>query len=167
MKIKRCNMFLEKADAIVITTNGDVKRDGGAVMGRGVALQAARSWYGLQKVLGKKLQNKGNRVRLLTKDDAAVPYLHLPRKNDALLVAVPWHIISFPVKHHWMDKADPELIEKSCKQLSKLISKKDWKRILLPKPGCGNGNLSWKKEVRKIVKSYFGKSDKVVIVTES
>jgi len=166
MKIKRCNMFLEKADAIVITTNGDVKKDGGAVMGRGVALQAARSWYGLQKLLGTKLSKKGNRVRVLTKNDAAVPYLSLPRRTDPLLVAVPWHIVSFPVKYHWKDKADLELIETSCKQLNKLILKRNWRRVLLPKPGCGNGGLNWKKEVRKIVKSYFGKSNKVVIVTE-
>lgn len=165
MKTKRCDMFLEPADAIVLTTNGTTKKNGDAVMGRGVALQAARSWYGLQKLLGKKIAAKGNRVRLLTKTNAALPYLSLPRKNDPLIVAVPWHIVSFPVKHNWYDKADLELIETSCKQLKKLVERKGWKRILLPRPGCGNGSLSWKKEVRKVVKRYFGNSDQVVVVT--
>lgn len=159
-------MFLEKADAIVLTTNGTVKKNGDAVMGRGVARQAAYSWYGLQKLLGKKIRTKGNRVRLLTKTNAAVPYLQLPRKSESFLIAVPWHIVSFPVKHNWFDKADLELIETSCKQLKRLIERKGWERVLLPRPGCGNGALNWKKEVRKVVRSYFDTMDQVVVVTQ-
>jgi hypothetical protein len=159
-------MFLSAADAIILTTNGAINKNGEAVMGRGNALYAARCWYGIKKLLGTKLKRKGNRVRLLTRRDKELPYLRLPRANgDYLDVSVPWHIVAFPVKDHWKDDASKDLIRTSCIQLKKLTTKMSWKTVLLPRPGCGNGNLSWKKDVRPLVKAAFKNDKRVVIVT--
>ncbi|KKK48761.1 hypothetical protein LCGC14_3141900, partial [marine sediment metagenome] len=52
--------FHEQGHWIVITTNGTVKANGEAVMGRGVALQAKRKFPALPKLLGKQIQQVGN-----------------------------------------------------------------------------------------------------------
>ena len=60
-------------------------------------------------------------------------------------------ILSFPVKHNWWEKADPELIRESAKQLVEIepfiprgFALKTSGKCYLPWPGCGNGQLQWK-----------------------
>lgn len=166
MRLAKVDMFLAQADAICLTTNPVAKANGAIVMGRGNALYARRCWYGIDKLLGSKLKKYDGKPRVLclTKADAEVPYLPLPRENGKLLVPVPWHVVSFPVKYHWREKSDLELIKKSCKQLLRLADKKKWETILLPRPGCGNGQLHWKKQVLPLLKEYFGSDDRIVVV---
>lgn len=167
MRQLECDIWTRPADAICITTNGIVKQNGQCVMGRGIALGASRRYYGIATLLGKKISKKGNRVHLLTKQvEDALPYLKLPRKEGSLIVGVPWHIISFPVKHHWREKADLKLIKESCSQLRKLLDKLPIEELLLPRPGCGNGGLKWKK-VKPVLQEYFGHDDRVIVVTNS
>ena len=45
---------------VAIPTNGCVRRDGSAVMGAGVALQAARKFPGLAAELGQRIRAHGN-----------------------------------------------------------------------------------------------------------
>lgn len=123
---------------IVITTNGEVKKDGGAVMGRGVALQARRKFKTLQWELGTRLKEIGNNVH------------YFPEYN----------LFTFPVKHHWREPASLDLIEKSSQELQTIL--KDTQNIIIysVRPGCGNGGLDWK-EVKPVVEPYF---DKITIV---
>lgn len=114
------------ADARCITTNGAVRKDGAAVMGRGVAAQAKERWPMLPTVLGYCIREHGNHVRLLMN----------PAGDSAVLV-------SFPVKHHWRETADLALIERSCGELMDLADRLGLEAILLPRPGCGNGRLDW------------------------
>jgi hypothetical protein len=113
------NLWTYPADIRIITTNGTVKRDGTAVMGRGCALEAARLHPDLPLVLGTHLQLVGN-----------VPLLLAKRQ-----------LMTFPVKHHWMQAADPELIVRSARIVAGL-AKPDLTYVM-PRPGCGNGRLSW------------------------
>ena len=159
-------MFLEVADAICITTNGFIKKDGNAVLGRGTALYASKAWYGIAHILGAKLAKKGNNVFVLTHQlPNGLNYFKLPRKAEPLLVAVPWAVVSFPTKKNWSDPADPALIKGSCQQLWDLVEKKGWQKVLLPKPGCGNGGLSWKKVVRPLLQEIFGNDERFTIVS--
>ena len=110
---------------IVITTNGTVKKNGEAVMGRGLALQAKQRFPGVAKRLGEGIQVFGN-------------------------VVTHWNengLIFFPVKANWWEKADLELIKHSAECLSKLFLYLDTKTyqtpIYLPHVGCGNGGLRW------------------------
>lgn len=120
----------------VITTNGDVNKAGLAVMGRGVALQAAEKWPHIRKYLAQRL-TEGNVVHSLGSFDVWGGSIHL---------------ISFPVKHHWHEKADLGLIQQSAVQLVKWmdIAPSLNREVVMPRPGCGNGGLSWA-EVKPVI----------------
>jgi hypothetical protein len=118
-------------DAVCITTNGIRKKDGSAVMGKGVALGAAKKWPQLPQILGTKLA--GGRLRL------------------EVLLAVSRHpnpdlfILALPTKRDWKDPSPWDLVMKSLAELVHLTNGMDWKSVWLPPPGCGNGGLSWSK----------------------
>lgn len=114
--------FYGKLDTIVIiTTNGFVKKNGKAVMGRGCALEAAIRFPSFPKVLGCHLHSNGN----------------IPMTWPSLGVA------TFPVKHRWFEQADPELIEDSTRWLNQEALANPHKTYVLPRPGCGNGGLPY------------------------
>lgn len=113
------NLWTYPADFRVITTNGSIRRDGLAVMGRGCAREATERYPTLQRELGLYLKQHGNRGRFFDK----------------------YNLFTFPVKHCWNEWADVGLIERSTvwftRQLLKSCS------YVMPRPGCGNGHLSW------------------------
>jgi len=123
-----------RADALCITTNGTITNSGRGVMGRGLAYQAKQRYPGLEYRLGKLLKEGGNHV-------------HILRTVSPIL-------ISFPVKHLWEQKADPLLIVRSAQELVALADEKGWTNIVLPRPGCGNGGLTWN-EVRPLLEPFL------------
>lgn len=125
MKQAHGDLWRLSGDARCITVNGAVRKDGTAIMGRGTAAQAAEKWPHLPERLGELIAERGNHVADLWK-----PY-------DGPL------IVSFPVKHHWRQPADLALIERSCGELMDLADRLSLRAILLPRPGCGNGQLDW------------------------
>lgn len=132
-----------QADAVAITTNGFVKKNGEAVMGRGVALEAKQRWADLPRLLGVSLKLLGNHVH-----------------NFALATA-PYRIVTFPVKLAWFEKAEIVLITRSVFELDSLATMLEWKTIVLPRPGCGNGGLDWA-DVRPVLAKYL--DDRFVVV---
>jgi hypothetical protein len=131
-------------DARCITTNGTVKDNGRAVMGRGVAKQATQRYAYLQKALGELLQTLGNHVHVLR-----------------IATGEPT-LVTFPVKHEWEERADLELIARSARELVILASDMGWATIVLPRPGCGNGHRKWS-EVRPILQPIL--DDRFTVVT--
>lgn len=131
------NLWDVPAEVVCITTNGFVKNNGEAVMGRGCAYEAKTRDPELPKVLGSLLRDKGNHVH------------HLP----SLAVGFDTVLLSFPVKHVWNQAADLDLIVRSCNELMAYLDghpRHNWPvRALLPRPGCGNGQLSWE-QVRPV-----------------
>lgn len=139
----------------VITTNGDVNAKGQAVMGRGVARQAAERYALLSEGLAAMLKANGNR----------------------LFVFPNLQVITFPVKRHWHETADLGLIEESCIQLAEVIEEVEDNtagiaegtysgtpnEFRLPRPGCGNGGLQWS-DVRPIVELYLGEYESLTVV---
>ncbi|KKN82297.1 hypothetical protein LCGC14_0311100 [marine sediment metagenome] len=123
------NLWNHPADARVITTNGFVKKDGRAVMGRGIAYEAKQRYPDIDLWLGAMIRREGNIVSPL--------YWGLGDWGREALV-------SFPVKHNWWEKADTFLITRSAFQLMSLADlQPSWKIICMPRPGCGNGRLDW------------------------
>lgn len=111
------NLWDYPADYRVITTNGTVKKNGACVMGRGCAAEASKRYPKLPFDLGELIKTGGNR-----------------------LWAFPEYcLISFPVKHNWWEKADPDLIVTSANSLLGCCDVD----IVMPRPGCGNGGLKW------------------------
>ena len=120
---------------IVIPTNGFVKNNGEAVMGRGLALQAKRRFPDLPAELGKRIKEYGNVV----------------------FTFYNYHVITFPVKHLWWNKAIIKLIKKSCISLREIFRYNPTgipTPVYLPRVGCGNGKLDWK-DVKPILEKYL------------
>ena len=131
------NMWGYPADYRVITTNGFVKRNGECVMGRGCAKEAKDRYPELPSKLGTLIQAYGNVVLWLGND-----------------------LFSFPVKHKWFEKADLALIEQSCQQLINHVNR-DSVDVVIPRPGCGNGQLNWN-DVKPILDKYLDDRFKVI-----
>lgn len=145
----RGNIWDHPAQVKCITTNGMVNAQGLAVMGRGVALQATKRYPNIARNLGVLLLKHGNRVLRLG------VYADLPNTAEDVT------LVSFPVKYHWKDKANPELIVRSAHQLVALTGAYDWDCVVLPRPGCGNGGLNWER-VRPLLDVL---DDRFVVVT--
>lgn len=105
---------------IVIPTNGIVT-NGKAVMGAGLAKQAADRYPALPAILGKHLVEKGN-----------IP-----------MVWRPLRIITFPTKLDWRNKSDIELIKSSAAFVSSLTVCSYDAPVFMPRVGCGLGGLRW------------------------
>ncbi len=130
MKEEQGDLWEHPANAFVITTNGFIRNDGAAVMGRGCAKQAATRWPDLPKVLGALLSSQGNKV------------FNICISNH--------RIVTLPVKHHWREKADLQLIEMSTRALVDLVDLQMWGNVRMVRPGCGNGQLDWS-DVRPVI----------------
>ena len=124
------------APATIITTNGFVKKDGNAVMGRGCALEAAKRWPDLPLELGACLRDSGNHVFDLKQ-------VALTKETDELIESWTTTLITFPVKHNWWERADIDLIVRSTQELIGLVDRMGWQQVVMPRPGCGNGQLEW------------------------
>ncbi len=120
----------------VITTNGNIKNNGEAVMGKGIALQAKERYPSLPSELGERLKLYGNVVNVFSQ----------------------FKIITFPTKNNWREKSTYELIKISCNNLSVLCRYLDIKKIVMPMVGCSNGGLRWS-EVKKIIYEKLENSD--------
>jgi hypothetical protein len=112
---------------IFITTNGAITKSNRAVMGRGCALEAKTRFPHLPKVLARLIEMNGNIVQELM---------------TGLWV--------FPVKHSWEMDADLSLIKDSAEQLRRMAMIQSNITFTVPRPGCGNGRLSWE-DVRPLL----------------
>jgi hypothetical protein len=133
--------FYDNGEWIVITTNGTVKKNGEAVMGRGCALEAKTKYPQLPLELGNYIRNNGNRVFIV---------------QD--------FIMTLPVKHNWYEKANLKLIETSLQRLVDNVSDLRIPIIFMPRPGCGNGHLDWESQVKPLCEKYL--DDRFVVLTK-
>lgn len=124
------------ASVRVITTNGHTNKAGNLVMGRGCAKEAAERFPMLAYYLGQVVARKGNRTSIVS------PKMLAGLSGDTS-AAIPYWLVTFPVKNHWRDKADLKLIARSAEELVGHANEFDWSGIVLPRPGCGNGRLQW------------------------
>ena len=120
-----------------VLTNGNLKRNGEAVMGKGCALEAVEKYPDLPVLLGSSIRKFGNQVFSFNE----------------------YSIITFPTKYDWYDDSDISLILKSAKELSKKINEEHL--YLLPRPGCGFGGLQWN-NVKKVIAEFL--PDNVIVV---
>lgn len=147
------NLWEQPADMVVITTNGFLKLNGALVMGRGCAREARDSFPGLDLELGAWVRQHGN-----------VPGIFEPRDR----LGIPHLLATLPVKHHFRDMADMALIRKSVSILINLVHHhpRFWnnqvRRIVMPRPGCGNGGLPWYR-VRPMLRRLL--DDRFVVVS--
>ena len=120
---RAANLWIESAQYRCIPTSGAVE-DGEAVMESVAAMEAAEKFDGLRVDLGRLIASRGNHVHLLRPG-----------------------LLSFPVaQYKWSGPAMP-IIERSAHQLAEIVGDAT---TLLPRPGCGVGELAWE-DVAKVL----------------
>lgn len=137
---------------IVISTNCIVTNDGRAVMGRGVAFQCAQRYRAFPYLLGDHIRKYGNRIGIFEQ----------------------YRIIAFPVKNHFREMANLDLIRQSTKELADIYYNYQGEddelelvgTIYLPRVGCGSGRLDWS-VVKPILEEYLTSDDFVVVYNET
>jgi len=139
------DLWMTECDIVCIPTNGILNSKGHLIMGKGVALQAKIRCPELPKILGEMITRHGNRPFLVTSLDGKL-------------------LASFPTKGHWMERANLNLIEESCKVLVGIVSAfTEPKIVALPRVGCGAGELTWE-TVKPVLERYFT-TDNFLIVS--
>ncbi len=133
------NNILKFGDAICVTTNGIIKTNGKSVMGAGIA-KILNDKFHLDEDLAININLNGHVVQ-------TIKYTYVDQKQI--------YFVSFPTKYNWKEKSSIELIEKSLIQLIDLTNKKNWDKVILPRPGCSNGGLSWLKSIKPLCQRYL------------
>ena len=131
---KVCNLWLERAEYRCIPTDGAVTGSGEAVMDFGVAREAAQKFQGIEVDLGRLIASRGNHV-------------HLVRPG----------VVSFPIKQYAWSGPSLQTIERSARELCALVGDA---KTLLPRPGCGPGELAWE-EVAKVLSNL---PDNIIVI---
>lgn len=126
-------------NAIVCTTNNVVRKNGSLVMGRGSAKDFKEKFKYLDWNWGQIVADHA---------DNGIEDYHLlitgPRRLDHAQI----YLVGLQTKRSWVDDSPMELVVKSCEKLKQLADLMSWRKIVMPRPGCGNGNLRWR-EVKK------------------
>ena len=157
-----------------ITTNGFVKSNGEAVMGRGIAKQAVDRFPGLPIRLGQLLKQsgvgpfgpKGNHVQFIGHRLVAFPVKPVEVISDGRNV-VCYKQKQFPpgtTVPGWAAKADLNIIARSLRELEWMYRNLGWRnapvgggrfntKVFLPRPGCGAGELEWE-QVKPLCEPY-------------
>lgn len=125
----------------VVPTNLVVRRDGTAVMGAGVALQAAERFPGLSARYGKYLQAHGQQ----------------------LFYDAESRVICLPTKIHWRQPSDRDLVVRGLRLLRTFAIFHPDDNIRLPMLGAGLGRLP-AGEVRQLIQAWVGKLPNVTLV---
>ena len=150
MREEKGNIFARDCDVLCITTNGFAKASGEAVMGRGCALQAAKYIPSLPIILGASLKVHGNRVVPLIENNGVI-LISFPVKPVSIILEDKSQVVrhmqnKFDIGQFvpgWACVADLELIKQSAIQLETMTTNNGWETIVLPRPGCGAGELNW------------------------
>lgn len=136
---------LAKGSVLCITTNGFLKKSGECVMGRGIALQAAKRIPILPMILGELISGHGNHTHLLG-------------------IFGDYMLFSYPTKHNWYEKSDLKLIARSAQELVTLRGDNE-SPVYIPRPGCSNGGLDWE-DVKPVIEPILIGERFIVVTNE-
>ena len=150
------DMFESYADAMAITTNGFLKKNNESVMGRGCARQLADLYPWMPRELGRAIGEHGNCVNPIGYHRGTKIY-SFPVKPISVVFDGKNAVGHMARKFRkgetipgWAAVAQLDLIELSARQLKQLADKENHERILIPRPGCGAGELKWE-DVRPVL----------------
>lgn len=124
-------------DAICIPTNNQLDGRGRAIMGAGLAKQAADKFPGIKESFG---------LQMLAVPDAKIYIIH-----KFIHFNKPCLLLSFQTKYNWKNPSNLNLIMASAEDLVDVAVYEEFKTVLLPRVGCGLGVLDWESEVKPIL----------------
>lgn len=157
--------YYDRGFICCITTNGYVKKDRRAVMGRGTAKQALERFPDIDLELGFLIK---------TLNPLYVLWLPYPSPQNRRLLAFPVKPdrgVCRPSKKNvvfhmrnkfrpgqtvpgWALIADLQVIKNSLDQLNTIYNWDKPKAIILPRPDCGVGGLNWESQVKPLCEEY-------------
>lgn len=137
---------------VVVTTNMYIKKDGRAVMGRGVAKQALTLFPLIDVYYGNLLQEQ---LKHIDEDDEDY---YIGFGFDMV-----FGMVFLPVKRVWSDKADEYILELSLMRLRMFAKLRPDDIIYTPVPAIGFGEMS-PKIVTDMMKKYLGGLDNIVVI---
>lgn len=126
-------------DVLCITTNCTIADNGRAVMGGGIAGEAAKMNAYLSRDYARLIRQHGHHVYLI---------------NDMLM---------FPTKNEVWESASIDRIIASIFETHILADLYGWDNILLPRPGSGLGGLDWHTEVKPEIALFL--DDRFIVVS--
>lgn len=135
-------------EAVAITTNGVIRKNGCATMGKGQALEAKQVFSGIDTKLGQYLSRFGNRAFYM----GIYPY------RDRMM-----SLVTFPTKQNYWEYSNLNLIASSAQQVKKIADKFKLDKIYLPPVGCGLGGLNYEHQVRAALQMVFD-DDRFIVV---
>jgi hypothetical protein len=165
---ERCDVWdrYKRGEIICVTTNGYVKRNGEAVMGRGIARGAKNKFPGLAKRIGSSIRQHGPSVTFFDHQARVVIFpVKLEEGVSDGENVVAHYKETFPAGYRvpgWAMVADLGLIARSLISLDSLRLGMGWEKVYLPRPGCGAGELDWETQVKPLCEIY---GDWLVVVT--
>jgi hypothetical protein len=144
------------ADALVCTINTVCKNDGSLVMGAGIAKDFAEHFEWLPDRWGTRTQQMFGAPPVGMK--RTYPFLEPcePRDSQPTLIGI-------HTKYDWKDPSPFKLVDRSVKQLYIIVRAFGWKRVLMTRPGCGHGGLSWERQVRPLLEEVL--DERFVVIT--
>lgn len=149
MRICRTNIWshLGTAAVIFVTTNTDVKKDGEAVMGAGIAKQALQRWPNIGKILGNLSRAKIETPSCLITESGteiwSFPTKRAQLHNPEMILPAYRSKFPGPIVPGWACYSDKVLIEVNMEWLrSNFADRPAISQFLLPWPGVGNGGLT-------------------------
>jgi len=156
--------YYDEGYSICITTNGFVNSKGCATMGKGIALQAKRYFRGIDRKLGDMLGGPtvvGNPSNWFIIEEIAPRVFTFPVKRD-LGICTPNNVVEHmtwkfkigDIAPGWALKAEIGIIRDSLILLDTRHTNKRFDEIILPRPGCGAGELNWKWDVKPLCEEY-------------
>lgn len=134
-------------DALICTTNTCLNNKNELVMGAGIARPFKHMFTNLSSEWGKRLKENYTDGLMCTKNFNITPYL-----------------IAFPTKRDWSEPSDLQLIIRNTKQLKLLTDIMGWEKVLMTRPGCGCGGLSWENQVKPLIRPYL--DDRFTIINK-
>lgn len=113
--------FHTRGEWCAISTNGVCRTTGDAVMGAGLAKQAAERFPDLPRWLGERLRQYGN----------------VPQAFPSI------RLVTLPTKDHWRNNSNIHLIRNSIHAARQILNDHDIPCLYCPPLGCGLGGLQW------------------------
>lgn len=134
-------------EAICITTNGICKKDGSAVMGKGIA-KTADDYFHISGKLGEYLTKYGNRAFDMGFYSAFGQDEH--------------HVLTFPTKMDWRNDSNINLIVTSAEQIIRICDARGINKCYLPPVGCANGHLNYEALVQPVLSNIL--DDRFIVI---
>lgn len=125
-------------ERVLVPTNGVVRKDGRAVMGRGFAASVKGRVKDSDLVLGKLITLYGSKVQWIVHN-----------------------LYAFPTKDDWRNPSTLEIVVRSCKELRAIAEGRPG-RWWLPLPGCGVGELDFKIVLPRVAEELEGLNYRLV-----